>query len=307
MTAREITRLQGAAIVLASGVIFSFGPLTFRAIEAATDWQFLAYRGGSVGVVALIGLLIRYRGKTAEIVLYAGPRIWLAGALIGSAFGLFILSIARISVATILLLQTAAPFVAALVGRLVLGEPVRRATWAVMAVAVVGVSIMISGNLEGTDKLGLLLGSGIPLVLGVYSVLVRSAPRTDPMVPVVIAGALAGSVAAFVALTGPGLDLSTRDMGLAFISGGVLIGIGLPMYNFGHRFVPAAEVTLLLMTEVVLAPIWVWIWPGETPTTSTLIGGAVLLLAVTWLALSSDRPQPLAVRPAVVPPGGVGD
>ena len=82
--------------------------------------------------------------------------------------------------------------------------------------------------------------------------------------------------------------MSLRDGSLALISGGVLLGVGLPIYNLGHRSVRAAEVTLLLMIEVVMGTVWIWIWPGEAPSLGTLVGGAIVTLALVGWALTSD-------------------
>ncbi len=89
-----------------------------------------------------------------------------------------------------------------------------------------------------------------------------------------------------------GLAISAGDVALACVSGGVALGLGLPMFNLGRRLVAAARVPLLLMTEVVLAPLWVWVWPGEVPGPATLVGGAVILGAVVWLMLvARDAPD----------------
>ena len=93
-----------------------------------------------------------------------------------------------------------------------------------------------------------------------------------------------------------GIGISVRDLTMAAISGGFALGVGLPLFNLGHRSVVAARIPLLLMTEVVLAPLWVWIWPGETPGVTTLIGGAVIMSAVAWLMLrarASELPRPV--------------
>ena len=97
------------------------------------------------------------------------------------------------------------------------------------------------------------------------------------------------------ALANGGLAVSWRDAALACVSGGVALGIGLPLFNLGHRSVPAARVSLLLMTEIVLAPLWVWIWPGETPRVGTLIGGAIVLAAVVWLVTKSSDSEDLLI------------
>ena len=60
-------------------------------------------------------------------------------------------------------------------------------------------------------------------------------------------------------------------------------------WRFGHRSVPTAQISLLIMTELVLAPLWVWIWPGETPSTATLIGGAVVIGAVIYQITAAER------------------
>jgi drug/metabolite transporter (DMT)-like permease len=81
--------------------------------------------------------------------------------------------------------------------------------------------------------------------------------------------------------------MSLRDVTLGAIAGFVLIGFGLPLFNLGHRSVPTAQISLLAMTEVVLSPVWVWIWPGETPSGATLVGGTIVIAAVIWQVTGS--------------------
>ncbi|MFZ8998100.1 MAG: EamA/RhaT family transporter, partial [Ilumatobacteraceae bacterium] len=92
-----------------------------------------------------------------------------------------------------------------------------------------------------------------------------------------------------VLLTGSGLSMSVRDAAIGFLAGFILIGIGLPLFDLGHRSVPTAQISLLNMTEVVLAPLWVWIWPGETPAGATLVGGALVIGAVIFQISAADR------------------
>jgi drug/metabolite transporter (DMT)-like permease len=142
----------------------------------------------------------------------------------------------------------------------------------------------VGAGLEVGSGLGLLFAGLIPVTIGLYSVLMRSARSVDPVVPTLLAGGFLGVGSAIAALVIDGsLAVSPRDALMATISGGVALGLGLPMFNLGHRSVSAARVPLLLMTEVVLAPLWVWIWPGQTPSLTTLVGGGVILASVGWL------------------------
>ena len=281
---RTLTRSQGSVLVLVAGATFSFGPLTFRALLEADAWQYLFYRSFSAAVVATLTIMILGRNPIRSIV-EAGPRQVVAGLALGSTFVLFILSLSRVTAAFVLLLQCTSPFVAAILGRVFLRERVRRDTATAMLVALIGVVIMVGGGLDGGDRLGILFSLMLPVCVGGMTVLVRSSPARDPGVPTVIAGFMVAVVAGLVSLVGPGLDLPIRDVAMGFIGGGLLIGLGAPVFVYAHRFVPPAETSLLLISEIVLAPLWLWVWPGEVPATSTLVGGGVALFAVAWLTV----------------------
>lgn len=134
------------------------------------------------------------------------------------------------------------------------------------------------------------------MLVGLYSDIQRSVSRVDPVIPTLIAAVIITLGSGVLALFDTGIGISVRDLTMAAISGGFALGVGLPLFNLGHRSVVAARIPLLLMTEVVLAPLWVWIWPGETPGVTTLIGGAVIMSAVAWLMLrarASELPRPV--------------
>ena len=278
----------GAVLVAGSGVVFSFTALLFRGVDKASDWQFLTLRG--VGTTLAMVVLLRARQPFRPVARAAfNWQSMLAGALLASMSMLFILALSRTTAALVLFLQSASPFSGALFGWLLLREVVDRRTWAAMAVAVVGVAIMVGNGIDTGSATGVLLAGLIPLILGLYNVLVKSAPESDPIVPALAAGAVLTLASATVALSTDGLGMSLRDATLGLAAGGLLLGLGLPMFNMGHHSVPAAQISLLLMTEIVLAPVWVWIWPGETPSGGTLIGGAIILGAVVALAVTGHE------------------
>jgi DME family drug/metabolite transporter len=289
----DLSEREGAILVAASGVVFSMTAISYRAVEAATEWQFLAYRGASTTIAMLLLVLARRGGRPVRL----GDTTWrtaFGGVVLASSSMLYILALARTSAATTLFLLASAPIWAALIGRVVLGERVPRTTQIAIALTAAGIAVMVGSGLDAGSTAGVVLALLIPVTVGLYNVVLRSDGGADPVVPALIAGVALGGVSGVIALATDGLGVSLRDAGLATLTGGVALGLGLPLFNLGHRSVAAAKVSLLLMTEIVLAPLWVWVWPGETPAVGTLIGGAIVLATVAWLVTrAADDPDAL--------------
>ena len=283
-----LSRFQGSIAVLICGLSFSFGPLTFRAVDEADAWQYLFWRCSATAIVSIIIICLAGHNPLRSV-RESGRNQIIAGLFTAAMFTLFIIALSRATAAFVLLMQCTSPFYAAIFSRILLKEPVERKTLIAMTLSILGVGVMVGGNLGSGDAIGTTLAIILPMFLGGYTVLVRSSPIRDPGVPVIIGGITGAIVAAAVSLPGPGLNIPLNDIMMAFISGGVLIGLFAPLWNYAHRFVPAADVSLLLISEVIAAPIWLWIWMNETPVSSTLIGGGICLASVTWLTRQAAR------------------
>ena len=284
----ELTERQGAILVAGSGVAFSVTAIAFRRVERASDFQFLTYRGLSTALVMVLLIIVRRSGRPVS---FAGVswRTWAAALVLAVTSMLYILALSRTSAATTLFLLAAAPVFAAIIGWVLLRERVEQSTLIAIGITAVGVTIMVGAGLDAGSALGLFFAALIPVLVGLYSVIQRSVARVDPVIPTLIAAVFLTLGSGVIALSDTGLGVSGRDLTMAVISGGFAMGLGLPLFNLGHRSVAAARIPLLIMTEVVLAPLWVWIWPGETPDAGTLIGGAVIMSAVAWLMLRTRR------------------
>lgn len=296
----ELSERQGAALLAGAGVVFSFTAISYRAVEEASDWQFLAYRGASTTAAMLVLTMLRSRRRPVPFRETSG-RVVVAAAVLALTSMLYILALGRTSAATTLFLLATAPIFAALIGWLALRERVERATLIAIALTALGVAIMVGAGLEAGSGVGVLFAVLIPILVGGYNVMLRAAGHVDPVIPATISGVMLTVGAGTMALLTDGLAVSGRDALLATITGGFALGVGLPLYNLGHRSVPSARVSLLLMTEVVLAPVWVWIWPGETPPASTLVGGAIVLATVVWLLTRAEAAVPDDEQLATVP------
>jgi drug/metabolite transporter (DMT)-like permease len=196
-------------------------------------------------------------------------------ALLAASSGAFIVALNYTTVANVLFMQALAPVLAAVLGTFV-GEPVERRTWVAMSVALVGVGLMVGGP----DRPSL-LGLSISFFMSVTfaGVIVVTRHRRD----VSMAPATCLSQALVFVFAAPFADPSEiggQDLLLLAALGIGQIGLGLIFLTLGARLIPAAEVALITLLEIVLGPLWVWIFLSEQPAAATLFGGAVVLTAV---------------------------
>jgi len=189
----------------------------------------------------------------------------------------FILSLTYTSVANTLMLMSTGPFVAGLLGWLLLGERVAPRTWIAMGIALGGVVVMVSSSYGRGAMVGDLLAVAMAGSFAVATVLIRRHPEIQ-MAP---AAALATALTALVALPfADPLQTSPRDLLLLAFFGVGQFGAGFLLFMAGARLIPAAESSLIGMLETVLGPLWVWLVLNERPGAATLAGGALILTAL---------------------------
>ncbi|MDA0963125.1 MAG: EamA family transporter, partial [Proteobacteria bacterium] len=197
------------------------------------------------------------------------------------------------SVANAMLLFATAPFMAAALGRVILREPVRRATWIAIAVALCGIAIMVADKFQGAALAGSLAALASAFGFAVFTIALRWGKSGEMLPAVFLSGVFATIITLVICVVlGLPLILTPRDGGIAMAMGMFQVGAGLILYTLGSRRLPSAELTLLSMAEVLLGPFWVWLFLGETATLNTLIGGGVLLAAIAGNAISGARRRP---------------
>ena len=287
------THKHGLLFVFAAGVLWSTVGLGIRMIEDAVVWQILLYR--SISMSLFLYMVIRLRSGESPFLQIR--RIGLPGVVAGlslvAAYSGGIYAIQNTSVANAMLLFATAPFMAAVLGWLVLREPVRAATWIAIAVALGGILIMVSDKTGDVAVQGSLAALGSALGFAVFTVALRWG-RSGEMLPSVFLSGLFAIVITFGICQFLELSvvLSLQDGSVAMGMGVFQVGAGLILYTLGSRSLPAAELTLLSLAEVLLGPLWVWLFLNETASINTLVGGAVLLMAIAGNAVSGKRRKP---------------
>jgi drug/metabolite transporter (DMT)-like permease len=282
-----LTYRSGVFLVLLAGSIWSTTGLMIRLIEEAQTWQILFYR--SVGMTPVLFLFIAYRSKNRllENLRKAGmaAAIGAMGLVFAFAGGIFALQ--STTVANALFLFATAPFFAAILGWIILREPVPKATKIAVGVAGLGMVIMLWEGLI----VGALAGNAAAVLsaigFAVFTIALRWRKLEDMLPAVFLAGVFAFFTSlAICRLLDQSIILSPWDSGVSMFMGMFQLGLGLSIYTFGSKVVPAAELALLSMTEVLLGPVWVWVFIGEIASIWTFIGGAILMAAIAGNALS---------------------
>jgi drug/metabolite transporter (DMT)-like permease len=286
--------LRGVTMVFFAGVLWSTVGLGIRLMDEAVVWQILFYRSLSLSV--LLYVVIRLR--TGQDPFLLARRTGLAGVVGGlslvAAYTGGIHAVQTTSVANAMLLFATAPFMAAILGRMVLRESVRPATWVAIAVACVGIAVMVWDKFGAPSALeGNLSALGSAFGFAVFTVALRWGKKGEMMPAVFLSGLFAVPIMGVICLLlGLPLVIGAQDAGLSLGMGVFQVGAGLILYTIGSKTVPAVELTLLSLAEVVLGPLWVWLFLGETATPYTLAGGAILLGAIAGNAISGARRKP---------------
>ena len=280
-------RRRGRLFVALAAIAWSTAGLFQRELSVGVATQ-LAGRAlfAALGLLAYIGITEHGR------VLHAFRAIGRGGVaivvLLAVSSASFLVALNHAPVANVLFMQALAPIIAAALGTL-LGEPVSRRTWLAMGVALAGVAVMVGGP-GGASW----LGQGLSLLMAVSfaATLVITRHRRDvSMAPAtclsqIVVFAAAAPFAHFA-------PIGAKDVTLLATLGICQIGLGFVFLTIGGRLIPAGEVALITLLEIVLGPIWVWAFLSEEPAAATLVGGAIVLAAV--LLQAKGEPAPATV------------
>lgn len=288
---------HGILFVFAAGVLWSTVGLGIRLIDDAVVWQILFYRSISMSIFLYLVIRLRSGESPFTQIRRTGLPAVIAGLSLVAAYAGGIYAIQNTSVANAMLLFATAPFMAAVLGWLVLREPVRCATWISILVALSGIAIMVADKSGSIVLKGSLAALASALGFAIFTVALRWG-KTDEMLPSVFLSGVFAIVITFVVCLWLGLSttISVHDGSVAMGMGVFQVGAGLILYTLGSRSLPAAELALLSLAEVLLGPVWVWLFLGETASIYTLFGGAVLLAAIVGNALSGKRRKPPATN-----------
>jgi drug/metabolite transporter (DMT)-like permease len=266
----------GLILVACAALSWSSAGIFTRIIP--TDLMTMLFWRGLFSGAAVFLFFFVSEGKRALEILASlrWPSLVVAGL---SALGMItgIGSFRYTSVADAMVIYATVPFITAGLAYLFIGERPSRSTLIASAVALVGVSIMLVGSPWGGSMFGKFLAAIMSLSMAAFTTMIRR-HREVPMLPAMGASAWLCSFFCFCFTTS--LHVTMQDITLIAMFGILQNSAGLIFYTFGSRRIPAAEATLVAALEVPLTPFWVLVFLNEVPGVSTLVGGAVVLVAL---------------------------
>jgi len=280
---RGLPHGRAVALMVLATLLWSIAGVVTRWLDSAQSFEVTFWRS-AFNALALILLLGVLRGPTTlwRSLRSGGRALWLSGLCWSVMFTAFMLAITLTTVANVLVTMALAPLLTALMARFALGHRLAARTWAAIAVAGAGIAWMYGQELQGGKHLlGTLVALAVPIAAAINWTLIQSlrGNREAPdMLPAVLIGALL-SAAATLPLAWP-LHASVHDIGWLAMLGIVQLAIPCLMSVVVARTLPAPEISLLALLEVVFGVAWAWLGANETPSAAVLTGGALVLGAL---------------------------
>ena len=277
-------------VVLFAGLIWSFGPLVVRHMEEPhlVPWQYIFGRGLTIFILLNLYLYFEEGNNFWKNYLKIGKSGIIGGCGLGIAMISFIYSITNTTAAITLLCLAAMPFFTALLAFLFLKESISLNVWISIIIATIGIIIMAMGNTETNSLVGFIFGMTSSIGFSAFSVSLRWRKETPKFTTVAIAGLFCFIFATIMILINNQNFFSSSYNSAMFSLHGTLVCLGLILYSIGSKAIPAAELTLLSLTEVIGGIFWVWLpifGVNEVPSTNTIIGGFFLFFSLFYYSL----------------------
>jgi drug/metabolite transporter (DMT)-like permease len=276
---------RGALMALLGVFVLSPDALILRLVN--TDrWSLIFWRGLVAAITLMVCFVIIYRRNVFEYLRAIGAYGLIGGVIFAASSILFVTSIVLTSVANTLVIISAAPLVTAILSRIFLQEAIAARTWLAIFATSVGITTIFSGSLGGGTLAGDLCAIGTALCLAGHLTIARRA-RNVNMVPTVALGGLIAAILVLPLATPTAID--AEGFLWILLLGVIVLPISTALIVFATRFIPAAEVSLIMLLEAVLGPLWVWAILSETPTIETIIGGTIVLSTLALHSMASLR------------------
>jgi len=282
---------RSVVMIILGGVCLSSLGIADRSLDAATGPQIAFYRAVSQFIFfAFIFLILRKKSIKTEFASLTW-RGWFAAVVMAMSGFFLIMSFQFTLIANAIFFISLTPLIAAAMAWVCLKEKIDRRTALAMLIAVTGVSIIFGTNMSGDGVIGMAFALMMAMCYAAAIVTIRTIPAANIILICTLNAVL--TLILMLPLI-DGFFVTQKDLLICLGLGIFQVGLGTVLVMTGARHVPAAQVSILALLEVVLGPIWVWIFLNEIPSLITLIGGAIVLAGVSYQALGARQKRDAA-------------
>ena len=283
-----IYKTSGYLLILIGAFCLSWGGLLVREFDGADIWQILFWRAFFFTITLIIFIYCIYKNEAVTIIKKSGLPGVSGGVAMSLGFIAYIVSMTQTTVANVLFIISTQTIWLAVFGYLFLKEKISLKTFFSIILAMIGIVVMIGGSLDTSSLFGSLVALFIPINFAFLILLIRKFEKLDLIPALFYGGVIIIVVGFFMSKT---IIITPHDLLISFILGTFQHAFGFICIVIGARSTPSVTVGLIMLSETLLGPLWVWIFLNEIPPMSVFIGGSIIVAAVIFKTLEQKSSE----------------
>jgi DME family drug/metabolite transporter len=281
-------KIPGYILVMFGGFCLSWGGFIVKSFEEASVWQILFLRSFFFLLAITIFLLLTYKNNTLKIIKDSGISAVIGGLVMSFSFISFVVAMSNTTVANVVFIISTQSMFLAIFGYFYLKEKVSLIAFASITLAMTGILIMVGDSISTGSLFGNLVALAIPINFSILVMIIRKNINLD-MVPAIFYSGIFSCIYGF--FLSESFNFTIHDIFMGFLLGVPQLALGFICITIGSRSIASATIGLLMLSETVFGPIWVWLFLNEIPPLSVFIGGSVIILAIIIKSFDKTKSQ----------------
>ena len=279
-------KVPGYILVCFGGFCLSWGGFIIRSFEQASVWQILFLRSFFFLLGLIVFLLIVYKKNTLKKIKTSGLPALLGGFVLSFSFIAFVVAMSNTTVANVVFIISTQTMFLALFGFFYLKEKVSLIGSLSIFLAMSGIFIMVGDSVSSGSLFGNLVALAIPINFAILVMIIRKYKNLD-MVPAIFYSGIFSCI--YGLILSNSFNFTFHDILMGFLLGVPQLALGFICITIGSRTTPSATIGLLMLSETLFAPIWVWIFLNEVPPISVFLGGVIIILAMILKSFDKSK------------------
>jgi drug/metabolite transporter, DME family len=281
-----IYKIPGYLLLLFGGFCLSWGGLIIRQFEQAGVWEILFLRSFFFVIALTLFLFLTYKKNTFRMIKESGYPALIGGFFLSLSFVAYTFAILATSVANVVFIISTQTIFLAIFGYFFLKEKISLLGFISIILAILGITIMVGDSLSSGSLFGNIVALAIPINFSILVMIIRKHPKLD-MVPAIFYSGILACIYGFV--FSKSLSFTSHDILMGFILGVPQLAFGFICITIGSKTTKAVTVGILMLSETLCAPLWVWLFLNEIPPLSVFIGGFTIIIAVIIKSLDKNK------------------